>query len=87
MKSTYFQNYVCVLFVITLVIGAVLAHFGIPLIGILGSFFLGNVICRLMFNKWWNGEISSTISPIKKWMITGLVSLAASQIGWVALLI
>ena len=87
MKSTYFQNYVCVLFVITLLLGAVLAHTGIPLIGILGGFILGNLICRFGFKKWWNGEISSTISPIKKWAISGLVALAASQIGWVALFI
>lgn len=87
MKSTYFQNYVCVLFAVILLLGALLAHIGLPLISILGSFVLGNVICRLALKKWWNGEISSKISPVKKWTLAGLVSLVASQIGWVALLI
>lgn len=87
MKSTYFQNYVCVLFIITLVFSALLAHIGLPLISILGGFVISNVFCRFLFKKWWNGEISSTISPIKKWTIVGITSLIASQIGWVALLI
>ena len=83
MKSTYFQNYLIVLFIFAIIISALLAHTCIPLVGILGGFILSMVLVRLLCKKWWTPEISE----VKKYSISGLVALVGSQMGWVALLI
>lgn len=87
MNSTYFQNYLVVMTFITVFVCALLAHTGIVLVGVLGGWVLSNIISRLAMKKWWNGEISGMIPAWKKWLISGSVSLVASQIGWVALTI
>lgn len=85
MKSTYFQNFLIVLVVITIFISSLLAHTCIPLLAILGGFAVSLVGCRFLFKKWWNG--ADETPEWKKWLIAGLVAAVCSQFGWVALLI
>lgn len=87
MKSTYFQNYLTVLFVLAVFCSALLAHTGLALVGILGGFVLSMVAARFLCKKWWNGELASQITPWKKWGIATLVAAVGSQMGWAALLI
>lgn len=87
MKSTFFQNYLIVIFVIAIFISALMAHTGLVLVGILGGFVFSNLICRIFLNKWWKGEVSGQIPEWKKWAIAAIVALIGSQMGWVALLI
>lgn len=87
MKSTYFQNFLIVVFVIAIAASALLAHTCLPLVGILGGFVVSMVVSRLTLKKWWKGEVSAQIPAWKKYLISGLVALVGSQMGWVALLI
>lgn len=86
-KSSAFQNYLWVLLTFAIASAALLAHTCIVWVAILGAFVFSLVSTRLIFKKWWNGEIISQYPAWKRWLIAGLVALVGSQMGWVALLI
>lgn len=86
-NSSYFQNYLWVVFTIALVAAALLAHTCIIWLAIAGAFVFSTIFCRLVFKKWWNGELISQYPEWKRWLIVLLVALIGSQMGWVALLI
>lgn len=85
MKLTNFQNYLWVLFLTSIIISALLAHIGIPVIAILGGFVLSSAVIRFFGKKWWSE--ASELSEKKKWILSGITALIGSQMGWVALLI
>lgn len=94
MKSTFFQEYLVKLGVITFVVASIIAVFGIPLQAILVSFFASLLFCRIAFAKLWEnrGEILGQphyeIMPAwQKWLWCLLVSAICSQAGWFALLV
>lgn len=87
MKSAYFQNYNIVLFIISIFVSGLAAHTGIPALAIALGFIISMVIARFSMKKWWNGEVSAQIPSWKKYLMSGLVSLIGSQMGWAALLI
>jgi len=85
MKSTYFQNYNIILFIIAVFISALVAHTCIPVLAIVLGFVLSMVISRFIMKKWWNETI--TIPTWQKYLASSIIALIGSQIGWVALLI
>ena len=86
-KSVNFQNYLTVVLFSTLAFAGLLAHTMIPILAILGSFVLGMAFTRLVYRKKWNIGTMNKIAPWKKYTVSGLIAAAASQLGWVALLI
>lgn len=86
-KSSAFQNYLWVLFTIAVIASALLAHTCIVWVAIVGAFVFSTVVTRILFKKWWNGEIISQYPEWKRWLVAIAVAIIGSQMGWVALLI